>query len=61
MACADCEKPDGSLSFEVLPIDENRAAVRDVARQLLNLLGVLWLADPVRVSLMRVGLPEPYP
>lgn len=41
----DCEKPDGSLPFEVLPIDENRAAVRDVARQLLNLLGVLWLAD----------------
>lgn len=41
----DCEKPDGSLPFEVLPIDENRAAVRDVASQLLNLLGVLWLAD----------------
>ena len=41
----DCEKPDGSLPFLVLPIDENRAAVRDVATQFLNLLGVLWLAD----------------
>ena len=55
MACADCEKPDGSLPFEMLPIDENRAAVRDVASQLLNLLGVLWLADQVRVR------PEPEP
>ena len=41
----DCEKPDGRLPFLVLPMDENRAAVRDVATQLLNLLGVLWLAD----------------
>ena len=41
----DVEKPDGSLPFLVLPIDENRAAVRDVATQFLNLLGVLWLAD----------------
>lgn len=41
----DCEKPDGSLPFEMLPIDENRAAVRDVATQLLDLMGVLWLAD----------------
>lgn len=39
------QKSDGSLPFEVLPIDPNRAAVRDVATQFLNLLGVLWLAD----------------
>ena len=57
MACADCEKPDGSLPFEVLPIDENRAAVRDVASQLLNLLGVFWLVDQVRVR----PQPHPYP
>lgn len=40
----EVEKPDGSLPFLVLPMDENRAAVRDVATQFLNLLGVLWLA-----------------
>ncbi len=38
-------QPDGSLPFEVLPIDKNRAAVREFAKHWLNIMGALWLAD----------------
>ena len=41
----DAMQSDGSMPFAVLPLDANRAQVREAARGFLNLLGVLWLAD----------------
>lgn len=42
---ADAMLADGSMPFDVLPMDPARARVRDAASITLGLLGILWLAD----------------
>lgn len=41
----DAMKSDGSVPFDIIPLDQVRATVRDVAWASLNFLGVLWVAD----------------
>lgn len=41
----DAMDAKGNVPFEVLPLDANRAQVREGAREILNIMGVLWLAD----------------
>ena len=42
---ADAMSADGSMPFEVLPMDEMREQIRSAALFNLNLLGLLWVAD----------------